>query len=88
LREFREICMPTNRSTFTKRQKEHTRQQRQRDKAERRNQRKLEKAVVSVRADDVAESGEHAAAQPALFELGAADAVSALEPTLSDGIGE
>jgi hypothetical protein len=34
--------MPRGRSTFTKRQKEHTRQQRQRDKAERRSQRKQE----------------------------------------------
>ena len=80
--------MPTNRSTFTKRQKEHTRQQRRRDKAERRNQRELEKAVVSIRVDAVAESGEHAAAQPALFELGAADAVSTLESTLSADVGE
>jgi hypothetical protein len=78
--------MPTSRSTFTKRQKEHTRQQRQRDKAERRNQRKLEKAVVSVRVGEMAESGEQAAAQPALFDAG--DAVSKLESTLSDGIGE
>jgi len=54
--------MPRGRSTFTKRQKEHTRQQRQRDKAERRNQRKQEKAVA-VRVDSEAELGEHAAAQ-------------------------
>ena len=79
--------MPRGRSTFTKRQKEHTRQQRQRDKAERRSQRKQEKAVA-VRVDEMAELGEHAAAQAALFKLGAGDVVTAVESTLSDGIGE
>ena len=61
--------MPTGRSTFTKRQKEHTRQQRQRDKAERRNQRKQEKPVEG-NVDEVAELREHAAAQAALFNVG------------------
>ena len=61
--------MPRGRSTFTKRQKEHTRQQRQRDKAERRNQRKQEKAVPGS-VDDMAELREHAAEQAALFNLG------------------
>jgi len=78
--------MPRGRSTFTKHQKEHMRQQRQRDKAERKNQRKLEKAVA-VRLDEMAELGEHAAAQTT-FKLGAGDAVTAVESTLSERIGE
>jgi hypothetical protein len=61
--------MPKGRSTFTKRQKEHTRQQRQRDKAERRNQRKQEKAVAGS-VDEIAELRAHAAEQAALFNLG------------------
>ncbi len=64
--------MPKGRSTFTKRQKEHTRQQRQRDKAERRNQRKQEKVAGSV--DEMAELREHAAEQAALFNVGAEEA--------------
>ena len=79
--------MPRGRSTFTKRQKEHTRQQRQRDKAERKNQRKLEK-TVATRVDEVAGLGEHPAAQAALFKLGAGDLVTSMESTVSDGIGE
>ena len=62
--------MPRGRSTFTKRQKEHTRQQRQRDKGERRNQRKQEKAVAGS-VDEMAEVREHAAEQAALFNFGA-----------------
>lgn len=65
--------MPKGRSTFTKRQKEHTRQQRQRDKAERRNQRKEEKAVAGS-VDELAEMRAHAAEQAALFNVGAEDA--------------
>jgi hypothetical protein len=65
--------MPRGRSTFTKRQKEHTRQQRQRDKAERRSQRKQEKPVAGS-VDDMAELREHAAEQAALFDLGTEDA--------------
>jgi hypothetical protein len=65
--------MPKGRSTFTKRQKEHTRQQRQRDKAERRNQRKHEKAVAGS-ADEMAELREHAAEQAALFNVGSDEA--------------
>jgi len=61
--------MPRGRSTFTKRQKEHARQQRQRDKAERRNQRKQEKPVEPS-ADEMAQLHEHAAAQAALFNIG------------------
>ena len=52
--------MPRGRLTFTKRQKEQAWQQRQRDKAERRNQRKREKAVVGS-VDEMAELREHAA---------------------------
>ena len=69
--------MPRGRSTFTKRQKEHTRQQRQKDKAERRSQRKQEKAAGSL--DEIAELREHAAEQAALFNLGADEADTAEE---------
>ena len=68
-RIFRGISMPRGRSTFTKRQKEHTRQQRQRDKAERRNQRKQEK-LTEGSVDEMAELSEHAAAQAAPFNVG------------------
>jgi hypothetical protein len=64
--------MPRGRSTFTKRQKEQTRQQKQRDKAERRVQRKEEKPVEGA-VDEMAELREHAAAQAALFNLGVED---------------
>ena len=79
--------MPTGRSTFTKRQKEHTRQQRQRDKAERRNQRKQEKAVGGS-VDEMAELREHAAAQAAPFNLGAEEADTADEASPSGRISE
>ncbi len=48
--------MPRGRSTFTKRQKEQTRQQKQRDKAERRVQRKEDKpeGVLSMRCRNCA----------------------------------
>jgi len=59
--------MPRGRSTFTKRQKEHTRQQRQRDKAERRSQRKQEKPEVQG-TDELEELRENARAQAALFQ--------------------
>jgi hypothetical protein len=62
--------MPRGRSTFTKRQKEHTRQQRQRDKAARRSQRKQEKRGEGS-VDELAELREHAAEQAALFNVGA-----------------
>lgn len=62
--------MPKGRSTFTKRQKEHTRQQRQRDKAERKNQRKQEKAVAA-NGDEMAELPQNATEQAALLNLGA-----------------
>ena len=64
--------MPRGRSTFTKRQKEHTRQQRQRDKEERRNQRKQEKPAAGS-VDELAELREHAAQQAALFNHGRED---------------
>jgi len=79
--------MPRGRSTFTKRQKEHARQQRQRDKAERRNQRKQEKPVEGS-VDEMAELHEHAAAQAALFNLGAEKPDTAEESTPGGRIGE
>jgi hypothetical protein len=75
--------MPRGRSTFTKRQKEHTRQQRQRDKVERRNQRKQEKAV-SGSVDDMAELRDHAAQQAALFNLGPEEADNTVGSTPGD----
>ncbi len=63
------------RSSFTKRQKEHTRQQKQRDKAERRIQRKDEPGVPSDSSElDLDELQRHAAEQAALFQMGADDA--------------
>ena len=60
------------RSSFTKRQKEHTRQQKQRDKAERRIQRKDEPAGASSDSSelDMDELQRHAAEQAALFQMG------------------
>ena len=78
--------MPRGRSTFTKRQKEHTRQRRQRDKAERRNQRKQEEAVAGS-VDEMAELRKHAAEQAALFNVGAEDGGVAEEST-GDHLGE
>ena len=78
--------MPRGRSTFTKRQKEQTRQQRQKDKAERRSQRKQDKPAEG-NVDEMAELREHAAAQAALFNIGADDSDNAEEST-PDGRGE
>jgi len=78
--------MPKGRSTFTKRQKEHTRQQRQRDKAERRTQRKQEKPEDGS-VDEMAELREHAAEQAALFNIGADDSGNTEEAT-GDHLGE
>lgn len=78
--------MPRGRSTFTKRQKEQTRQQRQRDKAERRAQRKQENPVQGSMDD--AELREHAAEQAALFNVGAEHPEGADESTPDSGIGE
>ena len=64
--------MPRGRSTFTKRQKEQTRQQKQKDKVERRNQRKQDKPEGVV-VDEMQELREHAEAQAALFRIGSED---------------
>lgn len=64
------------RSSFTKRQKEHTRQQKQRDKAERRIQRKTEDPSGTLNDPgelDITELQKHAAEQAALFQMGADD---------------
>jgi hypothetical protein len=64
------------RSSFTKRQKEHTRQQKQRDKAERRSQRKTEEPLGTSSDSselDLDELQRHAAEQAALFQIGADD---------------
>jgi hypothetical protein len=79
--------MPRGRSTFTKRQKEHTRQQRQKDKAERRSQRRQEKPVEGS-VDEMAELREHAAAQAALFNVGAEETQAADESTPDSRISE
>ena len=79
--------MPRGRSTFTKRQKEHTRQQRQRDKAERRNQRKQEESVAGS-VDEMAELRKHAAEQAALFNVGVEETDTADESTPDGRIGE
>jgi hypothetical protein len=60
--------MPRDRSTFTKRQKEQARQQRQRDKALRKSERKQVKSASPD--DEIRELHEHAAAQAALFDVG------------------
>ena len=72
--------MPRSQSTFTKRQKEHTRQQRQKDKAERRNQRKQEKAVVGS-VDEMAALPEHAAQAAAIQPLPVGEAETVEEST-------
>lgn len=79
--------MPRGRSTFTKRQKEHARQQRQKDKAERRNQRKQEKTGEGG-VDEMAELREHAAAQAALFNIGVEETESAEESAPGARAGE
>lgn len=61
------------RSSFTKRQKEHTRQQKQRDKAERRIQRKADEPAGTSNDSnelDLEELRRHAAEQAALFQMG------------------
>jgi hypothetical protein len=68
--------MPKGRSTFTKRQKEQTRQQRQRDKAANREQRKLEKPEASS-MHDLEELRRNAEAQAAMFQIG-------FDPSASD----
>lgn len=83
----RRICMPGDRSTFTKRQKELTRQQRQKDKAERRNQRRQEKPAGDS-GYGMAELHEHAAAHAALFNVSVKETETAEESTPGGGIGE
>jgi len=68
--------MSRGRSTFTKRQKEQTRQQRQKDKAERRDLRRQEKPVEGS-VDGMVELREHAAAQAALFNIGVEESETA-----------
>jgi len=79
--------MPRGRSTFTKRQKEHTRQQRQKDKAERRSQRKQEKPVEGS-VDEMAELREHAKAQAALFNIGVEETETVEESSPDGRVGE
>jgi hypothetical protein len=79
--------MPRGRSTFSKRQKEQTRQQRQRDKAERRNLRKQDKPAPGS-MDEMAELREHAAAQAALFDIGAEETETAEESAPHSRSGE
>ena len=57
------------------RQKEQARQQKQRDKAERKSLRKLERQEGGV--DEMSEMLEHAKAQAALFDLGSKEPASA-----------
>jgi len=76
--------MPRGRSTFTKRQKEQTRQQKQRDKAERRVQRKENKPEGAV-VDEMQELREHAEAQAALFRIGSEDEPGSVEVFLPGG---
>jgi hypothetical protein len=79
--------MPRGRSTFTKRQKEQTRQQRQRDKAERRNLRKQDQPAPGS-GDEMAELREHAAEQAALFNIGAEETDTAEESARDGRVGE
>ena len=60
--------MPRGRSSFTKRQKEQARQQKQREKALRRTERNQTKPESTT--EDLSELQEHAAAQAALFNIG------------------
>ena len=61
------------------------RQQKQRDKAERRNQRKQDKPEAS--ADEMRELREHAEAQAALFRIGSDEPSSTELTTADDGKG-
>jgi hypothetical protein len=83
--QYRRIRMPKGRSTFTKRQKEHTRQQRQRDKAERKKERKQAKSLDGS-VDETDQLREHAAEQAALFNLGA-DEVNAADESETTSTG-
>ncbi len=61
------------RSTFNKRQKERARQQKQRDKAERKSQRKQDAEGPMDSVDEMAELRRHAEEQAALFRIGSDD---------------
>jgi hypothetical protein len=67
--------MPRGRSTFTKRQKEQARQQKQRDKNEKKTLRKQDQpeGVVIDEAEELRLMREHAAEQAALFGIGSDD---------------
>ncbi len=73
--------MPRGRSTFHKRQKEQARQQKQRDKAERRVQRKSEDPQTAA-VDEMAELRRLAEEQAALFRIGSDD--SSAEPSVGN----
>jgi len=79
--------MPRGRSTFTKRQKEQARQQKQRDKNERRTQRKQDQpgGVVVDEAEELRQMREHAAEQAALFGIGNDDEPSSSELSVPHG---
>ena len=79
--------MARGRSTFTKRQKELTRQQRHRDKAARRNQRRQEKPAEGS-VDEIAELQERAAAQADLFNIGVEKTETAKESAPDSHFGE
>jgi hypothetical protein len=63
--------MPRGRSTFSKRQKEQARQQKQRDKNERKTQRKQDQpeGIVLDEAEELRLMRQHAAEQAALFGI-------------------
>ncbi len=74
--------MPRGRSTFSKRQKEQARQQKQRDKNERKTQRKQDQpggTVVVDEAEELRQMREHAAEQAALFGIGSDDEPDTVE---------
>ena len=80
--------MPRGRSTFTKRQNEHARQQKQRAKAERRSQRRLDGPDVSPQ-DELQELREHAQAQAAMFRVEPATAEAGTTgPTENNGMDQ
>jgi hypothetical protein len=80
--------MPRGRSTFTKRQKEQARQQKQTAKAERRSQRKQGGPAVSPQ-DELQELREHAEAQAALFRVEpAAGEAGTTGPTENNGMDQ
>ncbi len=65
--------MPRGRSTFSKRQKEQARQQKQRDKNERKTQRRQDQpegVAVVDEEEELRQMREHAAEQAALFGIG------------------